>query len=102
LQEPARNDIAAQGLIDHLNDIIDCVQHAGGDEVCPDYLIDLQKIRATVVGLKNKSYGTKLTCQSEIGKKIGEMEEETMAKTYLLSVSTINSEFSKPRHSSQN
>ncbi|CAE6377321.1 unnamed protein product [Rhizoctonia solani] len=86
VQEPARNDILAQGLIDRLDEIVCFAQYAGADEVSPEYLEDLQEIRMAVIKLKNKPYGTKLTCQSEIGKELGEMKEEIINRSLLLSV----------------
>ncbi|KAF8693195.1 hypothetical protein RHS03_08398, partial [Rhizoctonia solani] len=86
IKGPVRNDIVAQGLIDHLDEICYTAQYAGADKACPEYLEDLQQTREAVVELKNKTYGTKLACQSDIDKKINKMKEETMMRTLLLSV----------------
>ncbi|KAG8683481.1 hypothetical protein FRC11_013519, partial [Ceratobasidium sp. 423] len=86
LQEPARNDLTAQGLIYHLNEILLHARSAGADEVRPEYLEDLQQLKSAVIELKNKLYRTKLACQRDIGKELVTRKEETMERALLFSV----------------
>ncbi|CAE6464852.1 unnamed protein product [Rhizoctonia solani] len=73
LQEPARNDIVTQSLVDYLDEILLRTQAADADKVNSEYLEDLQQIKAAVIELKNKTYRTKLACQRDIGRELVEM-----------------------------
>ncbi|CAE6426366.1 unnamed protein product [Rhizoctonia solani] len=84
LKEPARNDLITQNLIDHLDEILLCAQ-GDGAEVDSEGLEDLQRIKAAVVELKNKTYGTKLACQRDIGRELVKREKEIIERTLLFS-----------------
>ncbi|CAE6534552.1 unnamed protein product [Rhizoctonia solani] len=86
LKEPARNDLAAQDLIFRIDEIMLHSQFAGADEVCPEYLEDLQQIKSAVIELKNKPYRTKIACQRDIGKELATRGEETTTRALLFSV----------------
>ncbi|CAE6450460.1 unnamed protein product, partial [Rhizoctonia solani] len=86
LQEPARNDLVAQGLIDHIDGILLQAHSAGADEICPEYLADLQQIKSSVIELKHKPYRTKLACQRDVGKELATRREEIVQRTLLFSV----------------
>ncbi|CAE6417900.1 unnamed protein product, partial [Rhizoctonia solani] len=86
LQEPARNDIVAQNLIDYLDEIFLCAHNNDAEEAHSEYLNDLQQIKAAIVVLKNKKYQTKLACQRDIGRELVRRKDETFERALLFSV----------------
>ncbi|CUA76534.1 hypothetical protein RSOLAG22IIIB_12349 [Rhizoctonia solani] len=75
LQEPARNDLITQNLIDYIDEILLCAQ-GGGAEVDSEYLEDLQQIHGAVVELKNKPYRTKLASKLSTRYRKGAIRKE--------------------------
>ncbi|CAE7183320.1 unnamed protein product [Rhizoctonia solani] len=87
LQEPARNDLVTQNLIDYLNEtLISCAQDEAEIVEDSEYLEDLRRIKAAVIELKNKTYGTKLACQQDIGRELIKRREEITERALLFSV----------------
>ncbi|CAE6518454.1 unnamed protein product, partial [Rhizoctonia solani] len=87
LREPARNDLVTQNLIDYLDEILLCAQDDEAEIVeDSEYLEDLRRIKASIVKLKNKTYGTKLACQQDIGRELIKRREEITERALLFSV----------------
>ncbi|KEP46572.1 hypothetical protein V565_192060, partial [Rhizoctonia solani 123E] len=86
LQEPARNDVITQNLIDYLDEIFLRARAADANQANSEYLEDLRQIKAAVIELKDKTYGTKLVYRRDIGRDLEKRKEEVMERTLLFSV----------------
>ncbi|EUC65997.1 hypothetical protein RSOL_504550, partial [Rhizoctonia solani AG-3 Rhs1AP] len=82
----AQNDILTQNVIDYLDEILLCTRAADANQVNSEYLEDLRQIKAAVIELKDKTYGTKLVYRRDIGRDLEKRKEEVMERTLLFSV----------------